>query len=91
MKNFFISLGGTKVKTLRQISAATILSLALAISVFAGHIETPGAPAPAPKSGTTTTSPSSETTDATDPTTTTSTSSNDITVILLTILDLIYR
>lgn len=33
-------------KTLRQISAATILSLTLAVSVFAGHIETPGAPAP---------------------------------------------
>lgn len=31
-------------KTLRRISAATILSLTLAVSVFAGHIETPGAP-----------------------------------------------
>ena len=43
MKNFFISLGGTeKVKTLRRICAGTILSLSLAVSVFAGHIETPG-------------------------------------------------
>jgi hypothetical protein len=39
-------------QTLRQISAATILSLTLAISVLAGHIETPGAVAPAPTSTT---------------------------------------
>ena len=35
-------------KTLQRICAATILSLMLAVSVFAGHIETPGAPAPDP-------------------------------------------
>jgi hypothetical protein len=40
------------VKTLRQIIVATILSLTLAVSVLAGHIETPGAPAPAPTSTT---------------------------------------
>lgn len=34
-------------KTLRQLSAATILSLTLAVSAFAGHIETPAGPAPA--------------------------------------------
>lgn len=34
-------------KTLRQICAASILSLTLAVSVLAGHIDTPGAPAPA--------------------------------------------
>ncbi len=33
-------------KTLQRICAATILSLMLAVSVFAGHIETPSAPAP---------------------------------------------
>jgi len=31
------------VKTLRRICAATILSLILTVSAFAGHIETPGA------------------------------------------------
>ena len=35
-------------KTLRRISVATVLSLTLALSAFAGHIETPGAPAPCP-------------------------------------------
>jgi hypothetical protein len=30
-------------KTLRRTCAATILSLMLAVSAFAGHIETPGA------------------------------------------------
>jgi len=34
--------------TLRRLSAAMILSLIVAGSVFAGHIETPGAPAPPP-------------------------------------------
>ena len=38
-------------KTLRRVCAATILSLSLAVSVFAGQIETPGAPAPAPATG----------------------------------------
>lgn len=40
-------------KTLRQISAVTILSLTLVVSVMAGQIETMGAPAPAPPSTTT--------------------------------------
>ena len=35
-------------KTLRQLSAVTILSLMLAVSVMAGQVDTPGAPAPAP-------------------------------------------
>lgn len=35
-------------KTLRQTCAATILSLTLAVSVFAGHMDTTGAPAPVP-------------------------------------------
>jgi hypothetical protein len=37
-----------KVKTLRQISAATILSLTLAVSVLAGQTDTPGVVAPPP-------------------------------------------
>jgi hypothetical protein len=42
------------VKTLRQISAATILSLALAVCVFAGQIESWGVvePPPPPPSST---------------------------------------
>jgi len=32
------------VKTLRRICAATFLSVTLAVSAFAGHIETPAAP-----------------------------------------------
>lgn len=35
-------------KTLRQLSAATILSATLALSVLGGQVETPGAPAPPP-------------------------------------------
>lgn len=35
-------------KTLRQISAATILSLTLAVSVLAGQTDTPGVVAPPP-------------------------------------------
>ena len=35
-------------KTLRQTCVAAILSLALAVSVLAGHMDTTGAPAPAP-------------------------------------------
>lgn len=35
-------------KTLRQTCAVTILSLTLAVSVLAGHMDTTGAPAPAP-------------------------------------------
>ena len=41
-------------KTLRQVCAAIILSLTLTASVLAGHIETPGAPAPTPAAGSTT-------------------------------------
>ena len=41
-------------KTLRQICAASIITLALAVSVLAGHIETPGSPAQPPTSATTT-------------------------------------
>jgi len=41
-------------KTLRRLSAVTILSLTLAVSALAGQIETPGAPAPAPTSNVTT-------------------------------------
>jgi hypothetical protein len=41
-------------KTLQRICAATILSLTLAVSVFAGHIETPSAPAPPPTTNVTT-------------------------------------
>jgi hypothetical protein len=44
-----------KVKTLRQISAATILSLTLSFGVLAGQVDTPGAPAPAPMPTSTTT------------------------------------
>lgn len=35
-------------KAIRQICVATILSLGLAVSVLAGHIDTTGAPAPEP-------------------------------------------
>ena len=35
-------------KPLLRTCAATILSLALAVSVLAGHMDTTGAPAPAP-------------------------------------------
>jgi hypothetical protein len=51
-----------KVKPLRQISAATILSLMLAVSVLAGQVDTPGAPAPAPAPATSTTQTTSTTT-----------------------------
>lgn len=64
-------------KTLRQLSAATILCLTLAVSVFAGHIETPGVVSPPPATGTAMTN---------DPTTTTS----DITTsVILAIVGLI--
>jgi hypothetical protein len=43
-----------KMKTLRQLCTATLLSLTLAASVIAGHIETPAAPAPTTSSTTTT-------------------------------------
>jgi hypothetical protein len=43
MQIFCISLGGNHVKTLRQISAATILNLMLAAAVFAGQVDCPGA------------------------------------------------
>jgi hypothetical protein len=42
-------------KTLRQICVATILSLTLAVSVLAGHIDTTGAPAPEPPAPSTST------------------------------------
>jgi hypothetical protein len=53
-KIFATHSGGSKVKTLRQISAATILSLALAVCVFAGQIESWGVvePPPPPPSST---------------------------------------
>ena len=41
-------------KTLRQICAASILSLLLTVSALAGHIETPAAPAPTSPTTTTT-------------------------------------
>ncbi len=41
-------------KTLRQLCGATILSLTLGISVFAGHIDCPGVAATPPPSGTST-------------------------------------
>jgi len=43
------------VKTLRRTCAATILSLTIAVSVLAGHIDTPAAPVPSPTPTTTTT------------------------------------
>jgi hypothetical protein len=51
----FLQLSGRliKVKTLRQISAATFLSLTLAVSVMAGQVDSPASPAPAPSSTTT--------------------------------------
>ena len=42
-------------KTLRRLCAAMILSLTLAVSVLAGHIETPGVIPPPPTSTTTST------------------------------------
>ena len=72
--------------TLRRVSAAMTLCLMLAISAFAGHIETPGSPGPGgpgPRPVSTTTRPGQH------PTSTTTT---DITTyILLTITSLIYR
>ena len=69
--------------TLRRVSAAMTLSLTLAFSAFAGHVETPGAPEPRPRPKSTTTRPGPH------PTSTTTT---DVTTyILLTITSLIYR
>jgi hypothetical protein len=50
-----ISQEAHKVKTLRQITAATVLSLTLSVCVLAGQIESPGvvAPPPPPTSSTT--------------------------------------
>ena len=48
-------------KILRQLCAATILSLMLAVSAFAGHIETPAAPVPPPGTAPAPTSASSVT------------------------------
>jgi len=64
------------VKTLRQISIVTILSLTLAVSVMAGQIDTMGAPAPAP-------APPA-------PTSTTTQTTSTTTAIVLTVLGLIY-
>jgi hypothetical protein len=46
LQNFCNSFGGSKVKTLRQISATSILSLMLSVCVLAGQIESNGAPSP---------------------------------------------
>ncbi len=75
-------------KPLRRISAGTILSLMLAISVMAGQVETPGAPAPA--RATSTIVGQIDTTGAPAPTS--STTQTDVTAasILLTVLSLIY-
>jgi hypothetical protein len=63
------------VKTLRRISAVTVLSLTLAVTAFAGHMDTTGAPVPRPRPDE---SSSSTTTD-------------DVTTyIILTITSLIY-
>lgn len=48
LQNFCNSFGGSKVKTLRQISATIILSLTLSVCVLAGQIESNGAMTPAP-------------------------------------------
>jgi hypothetical protein len=81
MQNFCNSLRRhLKVKTLRQISAAAVLSLTLAVYGHAGQVETPGAVAPPP------TPPASMTT--------TDTETESISVeeaILLTVIDLIFR
>jgi hypothetical protein len=50
-----------KMNRLRQISALIVLSLILAISVTAGQVESPGAPAPPPTNNSAT-QPSSTTT-----------------------------
>ena len=39
-------------KTVRRLSAATLLSLIIAGSVLAGHIETPAGPTPPPATST---------------------------------------
>jgi len=48
-----ISQEAKKVKTLRQITAATVLSLTLSVCVLAGQIEVNGVVAPPPPSSTT--------------------------------------
>lgn len=65
-------------KTLRQICVTTILSLTLAVSALAGHMDTTGAPAPEPAP-----SPTSSAS--------TSTSTTTVTSIVLTMISLIYR
>jgi hypothetical protein len=47
MQKFCIFLGGYRMRNLRQICAATVLTLAFTVSAFAGQISCPGAPAPA--------------------------------------------
>ena len=66
-------------KPFRRMSAVTILSLTLAVSVFAGHIETPAA-VPKPTLPPTAAS-----------TATTTTSSAMTTSVMLIILSLVYR
>ena len=51
-----------KVKTLRQISAVTVLSLTLVVSVMAGQVDTMGVVAPPPPPATATTQTTSTTT-----------------------------
>ena len=67
-------------KTLRRISALTLLSLTLSICVLAGQTDTPGKPEPTHSQAVTTTE-TTQTTETTEITTT----------ILLAVLDLIYR
>ncbi len=62
-------------KTLRQMCAVTILGLTLAGSALAGHMDTTGAPAPAPTPETANN---------------TTTASSTVTTILQTVLSLIY-
>jgi len=49
MQNFCILLGGyEKMKTLRQTCTAIVMTLVLAVSVFAGQISSPGVVSPPP-------------------------------------------
>jgi hypothetical protein len=72
-------------RNLRQICAAAVLTLALALSVFAGQIQCPGAPEPAPGNIPSDGAPGEIPTDG-------STSPGDIPTvgIVLTILDLVF-
>ena len=70
---FFLG-GDPKVKTLRRSCTVAILSITLAVSVFAGTIHSPGAVPPPPPSGSTTS---------------TSTATDITTTLILAVLDLI--